>query len=251
MILAVTLVVGFFTAARWGTSSTLFESAVLGGVETAVGPSVAPIADHGGRLHLESDDVTGTAQLDKVAEEAAEVVEVTAATEADRVALAQRYGYSPRSDLVMDWSGAVAQDIAGAETVTVPLVGSDLPLTSKVSFVATAEGMTVIEMASGMLDDDHAAMTVWQDGTRTKDLVVANSEATENGAGVYSTGWSWSEFSRCLNNQGVNWAAITLISAACSLACVASAGFGCVACAVAVLGGASGTVSACAYLART
>lgn len=251
MILVAALVAGFLSALHWGTSSTLFESAVERGQHAPVGPTASAIAHQDEPRQVQSDDVLGGAQLNKVAEEATGVLEVTDIAEDHRISLAQEYRYEPESDLVMDWNSAVAQDIDGAETVTVPLIGSDLPLTSKVTFLATADGMTVVEMASGMLDDDHAALTVWQNGTQTTDLVVANSATTEGDDGVYSTGWSWNKFSRCLNNQGVNWAVITLISAACSLACVASAGFGCVACAVAVLGGASGTVSACAYVART
>jgi hypothetical protein len=118
--------------------------------------------------------------------------------------------------------------------------------------MATEDGMTIVELASAMLDDHSAGMKIWQDGALVRDVVVTDSDAsTDQGATVQTAGWSFNKFKQCLNKAGVMSATIGLLGAACAVACAITAGTGCLACVAAVLGGNTGMMGTCVAYART
>jgi hypothetical protein len=237
---------------HWTTTSTTFESAA-GTTDIVQGAVQAVPVSEPRTEFLDADELTTERRLKVVADTAAAVQPVSSTATRDRIALAREIGYTPASGLTLDWDSALAQDVGAAETVTVPLIGTDLPQVTKVSFLATSEGMTIVEMASAMLPDGGAGMKIWQNGVLIRDVVVTDSEAagSADGLNVTPAGWSFNKFKQCLNNAGVVSATISLVAAACSVACAITAGTACFACLAAILGGNSGMMGTCVAWAST
>jgi hypothetical protein len=57
--------------------------------------------------------------------------------------------------------------------------------------------------------------------------------------------FSWSVLNSCLSNAGIAWATLALIGTACAVACVGTAGAGCVACIALLSGGDGGVIGFC------
>lgn len=168
-------------------------------------------------------------------------------------AVAQTAGHVPRSGLVQDFSAAAVQRDNTYTYVTVPLHGTDIPEMSKVTYAVKGSETSVVEMMAATSDGSHASLRVWQDGTLIDDVTVYDP-ARDTGkfaSGVQNTGFSMSRLQNCLTNAGVAAWLVALIGATCSVTCALTAGAGCLACAVALLGFTSGAISACVYGAFT
>ena len=177
-------------------------------------------------------------------------VEMTGDAETDRRSrVARALDYAPRSGLRPDWDRAVAEDVGTAQTLTVPLLGTDIAELSKVSYIAAGGRMTIVEMASSSIDADHAGLRMWEDGVQTRDVVVSRSTADSGSSTVVQAAWSFDKFKDCLNRNGVMWATLSLLAAVCGVVCAVSAGTGCLPCAAAVLGGNIGAIGTCAAAA--
>ncbi|VTR75979.1 hypothetical protein CHMI_00735 [Cellulomonas hominis] len=227
-----------------GGESTRFEAATAGQLSFPEQSNVTAVSTE----VVESDAATSDAVMEKVGDTAREVRPVSGAEERDRAALARRIDYTARSGLDLDWAHATAQNYEGTESLVVPVLGTDIPELSKVVYLATDQGITVVEMVAGMVDTDRAGMRVWEDGTLTKDIVVVNSDAASDGT-VVQAGWSFNKFKNCLNNAGIMWATVALVGSICGVACAVTAGVACIYCAAGVLGGNAGVIGTCAAAA--
>lgn len=248
--LALALTATALGSAHWTNSSTTFEAAATGVAAPTRALQTVSAAVPETQV-LDVDELTTDSRLRPVVQKAADVQPVSDEASDSRIELAQGLGYEPQSGLTLDWANAVAQDLDGIEAVTVPLSGTDLPMTTKVAFMATEQGMGIVEMASSMIDPESAGMKIWQDGTLVKDVVVTTSDEAESDGTFHTVGWSINKFKKCLSDAGLVGVTIGLIAAACGVVCAATAGAGCLICAAGILGGNVGMVGTCAVKART
>lgn len=100
---------------------------------------------------------SGAAQ---VVELASELRQVSASDAARLIGAAERQHYEPRSGLDPDWAAAKAFEHQGATVVSVPLIGTDVPEMTKLSFVTADDTTSVTEMVTGLVTDSvvHFAM---------------------------------------------------------------------------------------------
>jgi hypothetical protein len=49
------------------------------------------------------------------------------------------------------------------------------------------------------IDEDHAGMTMWQDGAQIKDIIAPSSDADTSEGSIQPAGWSFNRFTSCLN----------------------------------------------------
>jgi hypothetical protein len=158
------------------------------------------------------------------------------------ISAAQNSAYETRSGLEPNWDEAKTQEFNGAELVSVPLLGTDLPEVTKVTFAHTSEGTSVVEFAGRTVDESRMQLEIWQDGIQAKNAVV---ELVDSSAGGVVQVFDFDEFADCLTESGVPTAIVGAISVACTVTCVVTAGFGCLVCAAALAGAYGGLVAGC------
>lgn len=163
---------------------------------------------------------------------------------------AESAGYVTNSGLKMNFIGATVSLLGSATYISVPLQSDGIPELTKVTFVYDGKQTTVIEMVANVVDESHAGVRVWQNGTIVKNVQVHDPSLDSTGsASVLSVGFSMSKLKSCLNNAGVSAWLVALIGATCAVVCAATVGAACLPCVVAILGFTSGSIAACVYLA--
>ncbi|PPK67018.1 hypothetical protein V5P93_003357 [Actinokineospora auranticolor] len=137
-------------------------------------------------------------------------------------------------------------------SVRIPVEGSDIIAPSNVLVFFGADGTlrTYLESQFSPLTADSGKVTVWADGKLRgvkyayNDGTVSDTPSTGSGE-VIAQSW-WGRFSDCLNSMGVAGWIINAIGAVCAIACIITAGAGCVACALTVAAGLSWEFTYCA-----
>ncbi len=159
------------------------------------------------------------------------------------IATARSMGYSVRSGLDLDWDAAAAYSYEGADVVSVPLLGTDVPEMTKLSFV-TAEGTTAItEMASAMTSSTAVHFAMWQDGRLMKNVDLVKGVDAEQASSIGTYGLDWKRLNNCLNSIGISWAVIAILGVACGAACATMVL--CAPCLAAAAGFTTGTIAKC------
>ncbi|WP_412168460.1 hypothetical protein ACLUS2_015465 [Curtobacterium flaccumfaciens pv. flaccumfaciens] len=159
------------------------------------------------------------------------------------VSAAREKGYSVRSGLEPDWAGASAYSYEGADVVSVPLLGTDVPEMTKLSFV-TVDGETAItEMASAMTSTTVVHFAMWQDGQLTKNVDLTQGSDAERASSIGTYGLDWKRLNNCLNSIGISWAVIAVLGVACGAACATMVL--CAPCLAAAAGFTTGTIAKC------
>ncbi|MBF4606210.1 hypothetical protein [Curtobacterium sp. VKM Ac-1393] len=159
------------------------------------------------------------------------------------IATARSMGYSVRSGLDEDWSAAAAYSYEGADVVSVPLLGTDVPEMTKLSFV-TADGATVVtEMAAAMTSATAVHFAMWQDGHLTKNVDLVQGANSEQASSIGTYGLDWKRLNNCLNSIGISWAVIAILGVACGAACATMVL--CAPCLAAAAGFTTGTIAKC------
>ncbi|MFA0851603.1 MULTISPECIES: hypothetical protein [unclassified Curtobacterium] len=159
------------------------------------------------------------------------------------VSAARETGYSVRSGLEPDWAGASAYSYEGADVVSVPLLGTDVPEMTKLSFV-TVDGETAItEMASAMTSTTVVHFAMWQDGQLTKNVDLTQGSDAERASSIGTYGLDWKRLNNCLNSIGISWAVIAVLGVACGAACATMVL--CAPCLAAAAGFTTGTIAKC------
>lgn len=120
------------------------------------------------------------------------------------VSAAREAGYSARSGLRPDWAGATAYTYEGADVVSVPLLGTDVPEMTKLSFVTVDGETTITEMASAMTSVTVVHFAMWQDGQLTKNVDLTQGTEAEQASSVGTYGLDWKRLNNCLNSIGIS-----------------------------------------------
>lgn len=147
------------------------------------------------------------------------------------------------SGLSLDHSAVSTQRYRGSLVVSVPLVGTDVPEFSKVTFVKRGNTTDVYEMVAQMAGPDQVHFQMWRNGSAVEDLVITNPDPDAELGGVVQAGLSWSRLNYCLSNIGINWAVLAIISVVCAAACATMVG--CAPCIAAMAGWTSGSIAGC------
>lgn len=127
--------------------------------------------------------------------------------------------------------------------MSVPLVGTNVPEMTKLSFVQTAGKTTVTEMASGLTSADAAHFALWENGTLTKNVDLTRGDATAQPSQIGTYGLDWNRLNNCLNSIGISWAVIAILGVACGAACATAVL--CAPCLAAAAGFTTGTIAKC------
>lgn len=159
------------------------------------------------------------------------------------VSAAREAGYSARSGLRPDWAGATAYTYEGADVVSVPLLGTDVPEMTKLSFVTVDGETTITEMASAMTSATVVHFAMWQDGQLTKNVDLTQGTEAEQASSVGTYGLDWKRLNNCLNSIGISWAVIAVLGVACGAACATMVL--CAPCLAAAAGFTTGTIAKC------
>ncbi|WP_263119598.1 hypothetical protein [Cellulomonas sp. RIT-PI-Y] len=93
------------------------------------------------------------------------------------------------------------------------------------------------------------AFRMWADGVLVQDLTLLDPEAEVSSAEVVPVGLSWKKLNNCLNQIGINWAVLAVISVACSAACATMVA--CAPCIAVAAGWTGGSIGACVKHAWT
>lgn len=194
-------------------------------------------------VHREVDvsDAALAPVVERAAAELEEFVEVEGATRERLVDAVEDAAYVPFSGLAMDYPAATVEVHDGTRYVTVPLLGTDLPEVSKVTFVVGGGVTQVVEMASRMVDPSTVELRMWQDGRQTENVRLSNPEVADGG--IAQVGVDWRKLNSCLNSIGINWAVLAVISVACAAACATMVA--CAPCIAAMAGWTGGSIGAC------
>ncbi|GAA4679494.1 hypothetical protein [Frondihabitans cladoniiphilus] len=148
------------------------------------------------------------------------------------------------SGLLPDFESASAVQIGSTQVLTVPLSGTNLPEVTNLTFVVTPDDVAVVEMVAGMTSDSRVAFSMWQDHVQTKNVIMSqDSDGTSSSTSPSPYGMNWTKFKNCLNNAGINWALVAVISVACSVACATAVL--CAPCIAAQAGLTGGTIARC------
>lgn len=173
--------------------------------------------------------------------------------EADRdrsenlIRAAQRLRYEPRSGLTPNWAAATAYDHRGAEVVSVPLTGTDVPEMTKISFLTAGGRTSVTEMASAMQSSTEVHFAMWEDGTLTKNVKLDEGTPEVQPSSIGTNGLDWNRLNNCLNSIGISWAVIAILGVACGAACATA--LLCAPCLAAAAGFTTGTIAKCVSIA--
>jgi hypothetical protein len=179
----------------------------------------------------------------RVVQLASQLDEQHAQKRASVIAAARNTGYSIRSGLEADWSAAATYSYEGADVVSVPLLGTDVPEMTKLSFVTAGGATTVTEMASAMTSSRTVHFAMWQDGQRTKNVDLTQGENAEQASSIGTYGLDWKRLNNCLNSIGISWAVIAILGVACGAACATAVL--CAPCLAAAAGFTTGTIAKC------
>lgn len=159
------------------------------------------------------------------------------------IATARSTAYSVRSGLDPDWDAAAAYSYEGADVVSVPLVGTDVPEMTKLSFVTTDGTTAITEMASAMTSSTAVHFAMWQDGQLTKNVDLVRGADAEQASSIGTYGLDWKRLNNCLNSIGISWAVIAILGVACGAACATMVL--CAPCLAAAAGFTTGTIAKC------
>ena len=151
--------------------------------------------------------------------------------------------YAVRSGLDPDWAGATAYSYGAADVVSVPLLGTDVPEMTKLSFVTVDGETTITEMASAMTSTTVMHFAVWQDGQLTKNVDLTQGSDAERASSIGTYGLDWKRLNNCLNSIGISWAVIAVLGVACGAACATMVL--CAPCLAAAAGFTTGTIAKC------
>jgi hypothetical protein len=183
-------------------------------------------------------------------EDSASYEDVTGAEAADLAALAASDINSTGTHLtqgaVLDYSAQRIQKTpAGVYAVSIPIVGGGVAHASSVTAVYTASKMRagVIEMQFHEISSNSGRVQFWADGEQRYDEVVTaeNPEPSQ----TQSRGMNWQNLNVCLGKLGIPAWIAAGISNVCALACLITAGAGCVICVAGVIGFSGGSVAFC------
>ncbi|MBF4614010.1 hypothetical protein [Curtobacterium sp. VKM Ac-1376] len=159
------------------------------------------------------------------------------------VSAARDTEYAVRSGLEPDWAGATAYSYEGADVVSVPLLGTDVPEMTKLSFVTVDGETTITEMASAMTSTIVVHFAMWQDGHLTKNVDLTQGSEAERASSIGTYGLDWKRLNNCLNSIGISWAVSAVLGVACGAACATMVL--CAPCLAAGAGFTTGTIAKC------
>lgn len=103
--------------------------------------------------------------------------------------------------------------------------------------------VNLLEVHMQEIDSNSGSLKAWLNGDIKVDEIVETEKEHQND-GVSTFGF-WSDFSDCLNNQGVSSWAITALSVLCSGVCVGTGGAGCAPCLYSASFVTGGTIGYC------
>lgn len=181
--------------------------------------------------------------LHALATTAALLEPVGGATRDAFVAAAEQVSYQPRSGLQADFATATAaRGPDGSVVVRVPLIGTAIPDLSAITLVHSAGESVLTEVVATMVDRDHVAVAVWENGTQTVNSVIEN-RGEEAATPSPVRGVDWTKLNSCLAGAGISWAIIAVIGVVCAAACATVVACG--SCIAVAAGFTSGTITGC------
>ena len=160
------------------------------------------------------------------------------------VSAAREKGYSVRSGLEPDWAGASAYSYEGADVVSVPLLGTDVPEMTKLSFV-TVDGEDGDHRDGIRHDVDHRGALRHVAG-RSADQERGPHAGIRRGAGVVDRDVRprlEAAEQLASSSIGISWAVIAVLGVACGAACATMVL--CAPCLAAAAGFTTGTIAKC------
>lgn len=189
--------------------------------------------------------------LEEATVKAEEFVEIEGKRAEALVDAARAAGYSPRSGLSPDWTQAVVQSFNGWELVTTPLLGTDVPELSKVTYFRQHGSAQVVEWVAAMTDPSTIQVQGWQNGGKIRESVFIISGYEQGGAEIATAGINYDKLERCLTRNGLPQWVLNTIFAVCSLVCIFTLGAGCIACIAAWAGANTAIIYDCVKRAWT
>jgi protein gp37 len=100
----------------------------------------------------------------------------------------------------------------------VPLVGTDLPDVSNLTYITIAGSTTVEENAARLIDENHVLYRSWSGDSMTHNAVLTNPDDSSQ-VPTSTRGFSMDKLKKCLNENGIAWAVLLVVGVACSAAC--------------------------------
>lgn len=158
---------------------------------------------------------------------------------------AKGLGYRPASGLEQDFDRAsVSTSSDGSVLVSVPLLGTNTPEVTKVSYIQTNGAWNIMELAVRQESESRANLKMWMDGSLVRDQTIT-PPSEDLGYGM-----NWGRLKQCLvQDAGLNWVVLSSLGTICSVACLVTAGTGCMLCVAGVVGFNGGTIGACVHRA--
>lgn len=149
--------------------------------------------------------------------------------------------YRPASGLAQDFDQAsVSEASDGSMVVSVPLIGTNTPEVTKVSYIQANGSWSIMELSVQQNTEDRASLKMWMDGNLVRDQMLTPPAEDLN------YGMNWGRLKRCLvEDAGLNWVILSSLATICSVACLVTAGTGCILCVAGVAGFNGGTIAAC------
>lgn len=142
----------------------------------------------------------------------------------------------------------------GPSILRLPLAGANLAKASVLGITFNPDNGAVIstsEMLISGKENNSAQVSVWTDGRLSLNK-IASAEGEIRDADTAlpanlaaAADGFWSRLNDCLASLGIGWAVVAAISVACSIACVASAGTGCLLCILAAAGVTNANIAGC------
>lgn len=143
----------------------------------------------------------------------------------------------------------------GGQTILrLPLAGANLAKASVLGITFNPTTGAVISTSEMLIvgrENNSAQVTVWQDGVLSLNKIaseegqVREANTVSPGNLVAASDGFWSRLNDCLAGLGIGWAVVTAITIACSVACVISAGTGCLLCILAAAGVTNANIAGC------
>lgn len=135
----------------------------------------------------------------------------------------------------------------GTYVVSIPIRGPTVPHGASVAVLFDSDFVRtgMIENQLHSISDTSGTVQSWVDGELIYDETVTAENATADDSDPQARGMNWGKLNSCLASAGVPaWVAAGL-SNICAIACLITAGAGCVICIAGVIGFSGGVVYAC------
>jgi hypothetical protein len=169
-------------------------------------------------LVSESSNVSPGVLRQRLSAATSDISRIRGAKASTLIAAARALGTEPASGLRADYANARVFVDGANEIVSVPLLGTDLPEVTHLTFITSAGVTQVTEMVADLISPERVHLGIWQNGIQAKNVELS-SAAPGAQAEVGTKGFSMDKLKKCFNNAGLNWALIAVVGAACGVAC--------------------------------